>query len=236
MTSREFRERLLRRARRANTAVDADWIEPLEKYFDLLARWNAKINLTALPLQEPTDATFDRLFIEPLAAARYVANQSDSWCDLGSGGGSPAIPLKISRPLLKLTMIEAKARKAAFLSEAVRILALPNAGVINKRFDELTDSDAGLGSYEPGNRPGRSRRPETVQRLGKIVEAWWASAALSTYAIGPISADGFGLRRYSCVDGCAAELPQHASRECFTWNKAVDRVIGSPYAQRGDGK
>ena len=147
MTSREFRERLLRRARRANSTVNADWIEPLEKYFDLLARWNATINLTALPLQEPTDATFDRLFIEPLAAARYVANQSDSWCDLGSGGGSPAIPLKVSRPLLKLTMIEAKARKAAFLREAVRILALPNAGVIDKRFDELTDADAGLGSY-----------------------------------------------------------------------------------------
>jgi 16S rRNA (guanine527-N7)-methyltransferase len=147
VTSREFRERLLRRARRAQTAVNTDWIEPLEKYFDLLARWNTKINLTALPLQEPTDETFDRLFIEPLAAARYVANQPDSWCDLGSGGGSPAIPLKLSRPLLKLTMIEAKARKAAFLREAVRILALPNAVVIDKRFDELTEADTRRGSH-----------------------------------------------------------------------------------------
>jgi 16S rRNA (guanine527-N7)-methyltransferase len=146
VTSREFRERLLRRARRAKTLVKAEWIEPLERYFDLLARWNAKINLTALPLQEPTEATFDRLFIEPLAAARYIAHHADSWCDLGSGGGSPAIPLKISRPLLRLTMVEAKARKAAFLREAVRLLALPHALVVNKRFEELTDADAGFGS------------------------------------------------------------------------------------------
>jgi 16S rRNA (guanine527-N7)-methyltransferase len=146
VTSREFRERLLRRARRAKAVVRAEWIEPLEGYFDLLARWNAKINLTALPLQDPTDATFDRLFIEPLAAARYLSNEPDSWCDLGSGGGSPAIPLKISRPLLKLTMIEAKARKAAFLREAIRLLALQNAVVINKRFDELGDPEAGFNS------------------------------------------------------------------------------------------
>jgi 16S rRNA (guanine(527)-N(7))-methyltransferase RsmG len=146
VTSREFRERLTRRARRANTPLNADWIAPLEIYFDLLARWNAKINLTALPLQEPTDQTFDRLFIEPLAAARHVQNEPDSWCDLGSGGGSPAIPLKIARSVLSLTMIEGKARKAAFLREAVRVLQLDNSDVLQKRFDEVVAMPAAIGS------------------------------------------------------------------------------------------
>ena len=40
--------------------------------------------------------------------------------DVGSGGGSPAIPLKLAVPRLALTMVEVKARKSAFLREAVR--------------------------------------------------------------------------------------------------------------------
>jgi 16S rRNA (guanine527-N7)-methyltransferase len=146
VTSREFRERLLRRARRANAHLDAEWVEPLESYFQLLARWNAKINLTALPLQEPTDQTFDRLFIEPLAAARHVMNEPEAWYDLGSGGGSPAIPLTIARPLLSLTMVEAKARKAAFLREAVRAMQLKSSNVLHKQFEDVVNGEAAIGS------------------------------------------------------------------------------------------
>ena len=47
-------------------------LEPLEAYFRLLVQWNAKINLTALPLDAPTDETFDRLLVEPLAAAKQI--------------------------------------------------------------------------------------------------------------------------------------------------------------------
>jgi 16S rRNA (guanine527-N7)-methyltransferase len=142
VTSREFRERLLRRARRANTPLNSEWVEPLESYFQLLARWNAKINLTALPLQEPTDQTFDRLFIEPLGAARHVMNEPEAWCDLGSGGGSPAVPLKIARPLLSLTMIEAKARKAAFLREVVRAMQLKSSDVLHEQFEDVVTDEA----------------------------------------------------------------------------------------------
>ena len=79
------------------------------------------MNLTALPLDPPTDETFDRLLIEPLAASRQVrADMASVWFDLGSGGGRPAIPLKIARQQLRLTMIESKERKSAFLREAAR--------------------------------------------------------------------------------------------------------------------
>ena len=137
MTSLEFRDRLARRARRANAYLTLAMLEPLEIYFRLLTQWNAKINLTALPLDVPTDETFDRLLIEPLAAARHVPDASDVWFDLGSGGGSPAIPLKIARPALRLTMIEAKTRKAAFLREAVHAAGLAQVTVANDRFEEV---------------------------------------------------------------------------------------------------
>ena len=137
MTSRAFRERLGRRAKAAGLQVRPDIVDALESYLQLLARWNAKVNLTALPLVDPTDETFDRLLIEPLAAERLVEDSWTPWVDIGSGGGSPAIPLKLARPMLDLTMVESKAREAAFLCEVVRELGLANAFVETSRFEEL---------------------------------------------------------------------------------------------------
>src|SRR4029450_1258587 len=106
MMSRAFRERLSRRAKAAGLQVQPDVVVALETYLGLLTLWNRKVNLTALPLEEPTDETFDRLFIEPLAAARIVDDSWTPWIDVGSGGGSPAIPLKLVEPALNLTLVE----------------------------------------------------------------------------------------------------------------------------------
>ena len=111
-------------------------VEQLETYFELLARWTVKINLTSLPLQPPTGEALDRLLIEPLLAAKHVENTAITWFDLGSGGGSPAIPLKILRPLTSLTMVESRSRKAAFLREAIRTLGLSGATVENTRVED----------------------------------------------------------------------------------------------------
>jgi 16S rRNA (guanine527-N7)-methyltransferase len=135
----EFRDRLLSRATRARLTVAASQIEQLESYYHLLSRWNRQINLTALSLEPLGDDTVDRLLIEPLAVAVHVPDSRGVWFDLGSGGGSPAIPLKIVRPLLGLTMVEARERKAAFLREVIRDLALPDSEVVNERFETLED-------------------------------------------------------------------------------------------------
>jgi 16S rRNA (guanine527-N7)-methyltransferase len=142
VTKDEFRDRVTARARRADAAISEAEIDALDTYFRLLARWNRTINLTALPLEPPTDEALDRLLIEPVVAAHYIREAFDStplsvWFDLGSGGGSPAIPLKIAIPQLRLTMVEGRARKAAFLSEAVRALNLGSAAVIAARFEDL---------------------------------------------------------------------------------------------------
>ena len=140
MTSDEFRERLSTRAEKAGVAITVDVQAKLEMYFQLLTRWNAKINLTALPLHRATDETFDRLLVEPLAAARFVADSARTWFDVGSGGGSPAIPLKIVHPRVGLTMVESRSRKAAFLREVVGALALPGIVIENQRFEDVAKS------------------------------------------------------------------------------------------------
>ncbi len=90
----------------------------LAAYFELLLRWNEKINLTSLG---DTDEAVDRLIMEPLAAAKFLP-PGGKLIDIGSGGGSPAIPLAISLNVASLTMIESRGRKAAFLREALRNL------------------------------------------------------------------------------------------------------------------
>lgn len=138
VAGREFRERLRRRAKSAGTSLDALLIENLEIYYQLLTKWNAKINLTAFRLTpEGDDAAIDRLLIEPVVAARYIPENARTLLDAGSGGGSPAIPLKLASRSLALRMVEVKTRKAVFLREAVRALNLKDAEVETSRFEEL---------------------------------------------------------------------------------------------------
>ena len=137
MKSGEFRDRLSDLALSAGVALTATHVDQLQAYYELLCRWNRKINLTALPLEPLADATLDRLLVEPTAAARYVPESRVEWLDVGSGGGSPAIPLRIARPLTELSLIEARAKKAAFLRESVRELAWTNVSVVNDRFEDF---------------------------------------------------------------------------------------------------
>src|SRR6516165_8409736 len=110
MTS-EFAARLAARASIKGIHVAPDLSAPFETYYRLLARWNTSINLTALRLDPVTDEALDRLLVEPLAAVRTFSTDAPVWFDVGSGGGSPAIPMKLAKPAAKLTMIESRERK-----------------------------------------------------------------------------------------------------------------------------
>lgn len=132
---RDFQKALRRRALKAGVTLTSDIAERLEIYYTLLSRWNAKINLTALNLSAGDEA-IDRLLIEPLLAARSVRKTDSHLIDIGSGGGSPALPLAIAAPGLQLTMVESKVRKSAFLREAVRTLSL-DARVLTERYEGL---------------------------------------------------------------------------------------------------
>ena len=146
-----IRERLIRRARKAGLALDRGLTADLERYFDLLRLWNRKISLTSLPVEDAGEEAIDRLLIEPLLAARQLPAGASTVFDVGSGGGSPALPMKLAAPAISLRMIESKTRKAAFLREAIRHLELDRAEVETARQQLL----------------GRScTRPPTLSRFG----------------------------------------------------------------------
>ena len=131
--------RLLRRAERLGVDLGSDQAGQLSAYYDLLQRWNRTVNLTSL---DDGEEALDRLLIEPVLAARHLPS-TGVLLDVGSGGGSPALPLRISLPALQLVMVESKTRKAAFLREATRTIGLEGVRVEAKRLEELL-SDASL--------------------------------------------------------------------------------------------
>jgi 16S rRNA (guanine527-N7)-methyltransferase len=137
VTSREFQNRLARRAKRAGVSVPPQLGVRLETYYRLLDTWNRKINLTGLNLGEAAPETIDRLLIEPLVAARHIPPGSARMLDVGSGGGSPAIPMVLALPSIHLLMVESKTRKSVFLREAIRAVGLEGADVAASRFEEL---------------------------------------------------------------------------------------------------
>ncbi len=126
------------RAGACGVSVADDLVARLGAYLDLLARWNRRINLTSFDLDTPADAAIDRLVVEPLQAVRFVRDDDRLAVDIGSGGGSPAIPVVLACPWLQMTLVEVRARKAAFLREAVRALDLSGARVEAIAFESLT--------------------------------------------------------------------------------------------------
>ena len=137
MSSREFQERFARRARRAGLTVRPELCAQLEAYYRLLSTWNKKINLTGLDLSELAPESLDRLLIEPLVAASHVKPAVRNFVDIGSGGGSPAIPMTLALGGVSVLMVEAKTRKSVFLREALRVLELGRGEVVTSRFEEL---------------------------------------------------------------------------------------------------
>lgn len=102
-------------------APPADLLPQLSAYLDLLLKWNARTNLTAI--REPEEMV-RRHFGESLFAARHLGAEIDTLLDLGSGAGFPGLPIALLRPEIRVTLAESQHKKASFLREAVRTLGL----------------------------------------------------------------------------------------------------------------
>jgi 16S rRNA (guanine527-N7)-methyltransferase len=89
------------------------------------------------PLEMATDDAIDRLVVEPLVAIRHLRPEDHFAIDIGSGGGSPAIPMRLAAPALRFVLVEVKSRKAAFLRAVARELSLSNVQVENREAAEL---------------------------------------------------------------------------------------------------
>jgi 16S rRNA (guanine527-N7)-methyltransferase len=111
--------------------IDRAHAAALSDYLSLLDRWNRTYNLTAI--RDPRQMVSKHL-LDSLAMAPYVDDVT-RLADLGTGPGLPGIPLAIVRPALQVALVESNGKKARFLREAVRRLALGNAEVVESRIE-----------------------------------------------------------------------------------------------------
>jgi len=112
----------------------------ISTYVDLLLRWNARINLTAI--RDPGNIV-TRHFGESLLAARIASSvPANHLADIGSGAGFPGLPIKIWMPDLKVTLIESNHKKATFLREVIRALGLTGIEAFAKRAEDFPSTSA----------------------------------------------------------------------------------------------
>ena len=125
-------------------------LDRISTYIDILLRWNARINLTAI--RDP-DQIVTRHFGESLFAARHLFPRSPvppafplcssvssvvkGLADIGSGAGFPGIPIKLWAPDIPVTLVESNHKKSTFLREIVRALILTDINIQTARAESL---------------------------------------------------------------------------------------------------
>ena len=139
----------------------------LSTYLDLLLKWNARTNLTAI--RDPEEIV-RRHFGESLFAGQHLGTPfPETLLDLGSGAGFPGLPIALLYANLPVTLAESQNKKATFLREVVRTLDLPNVEVWAARAESLP--------------PSRQFHTVTLRAVDNMAAALTAAAPRSTHQL-----------------------------------------------------
>jgi len=116
-------------------------VPSLCRYLDLLVEWNQRFDLTAARSEdELVDLTLaDALVIAAGALGQAAPAAGETWVDVGSGAGAPALPLALLLPELLLTLVEPKSKRVAFLRTASGGLSL-NTRVTRARSEDVASA------------------------------------------------------------------------------------------------
>jgi 16S rRNA (guanine527-N7)-methyltransferase len=123
---------LRRRLAAVGFDVTAEQGAALEKFVELLLRWNKVYNLTGV---RGADEVVDRHLVESFALRAFI--KGTHVADVGSGGGLPGVPLAIAEPERQFTLIESRAKRVHFLRHVLGELKLKNTSVAHSRAEDL---------------------------------------------------------------------------------------------------
>ena len=105
-------------------------------YYETLVFYNSMFNITAITEKEEV---YKKHFIDSVLGVDKI--YGNSLLDIGSGGGFPAIPIKIMKEDINLTMLEATGKKCEFLSNVCEKLHLENVSVLNGRAEDFAKNN-----------------------------------------------------------------------------------------------
>lgn len=182
-------------------------LSALSAFYDVLYKWKARMNLTALA---DGPEAIDRLIVEPVLASMSMPARGEH-LDVGSGGGSPALPVRVMRSGFRSTLVESRLKKAAFLREAARCMGLSGVLVASSRLEAMVRPVVPFSIVTV-------RAVRLDEGVVAAIERLVAPGAVLWYFTGPGEVVGTvwkGWERGRTVD----LLPEKQSRAmCFTWN------------------
>ena len=114
----------------------------------------SRLNVTAI---RSIDEIIAKHFTDSAAVAPYLP-QGCAVCDVGTGGGFPALPLAIVRPDLRITALDSTAKKIAYVAEGADRLGLDGFRAVSGRAEELGGEGASCAKVSTRSFPARSRR------------------------------------------------------------------------------
>jgi 16S rRNA (guanine527-N7)-methyltransferase len=145
-------------ARLMGLELKEEHLEAFEIYYGELIAWNERFNLTAITDYDEVQIKHFLDSLTCLVALRPSKSEVRSWgleleagtkaIDIGAGGGFPGLPLKIVRPDLRLTLLEATGKKVGFLEHMVSRLGLEGVEIIKGRAEEWGHDAAHRARYE----------------------------------------------------------------------------------------
>jgi 16S rRNA (guanine527-N7)-methyltransferase len=118
--------------------LSQEQLERFQRFYEVLTDWAQRVSLTAVRDEEGVQR---RHFLESAALIPTLEEEGfslrdRSLIDVGSGAGIPGVPLKILEPSLRLTLVEAKQRKAEFLLALLPELGLTDVTVVTRRAEQ----------------------------------------------------------------------------------------------------
>ncbi len=129
-------ERLPGMLRRAGIEASEQGLAVMRAHFELLVRWNRKVNLTSV--RDPV-GILRRHFIESLFLTKVVKLGPGVLYDVGAGAGFPGLPVKAVKPEVRLVLVESNQKKVAFLKEVLREAHVLDARVEAERVENLIE-------------------------------------------------------------------------------------------------
>lgn len=109
--------------------------EQFNKFYDILIDWNKVMNLTAITEYEEV---LKKHFLDSLSITKVInLEEIQSVIDVGTGAGFPGIPLKITFPHLKVTLLDSLNKRIKFLDEVICELGLKNVDTIHGRAEDI---------------------------------------------------------------------------------------------------
>jgi 16S rRNA (guanine527-N7)-methyltransferase len=112
-------------------ALSDQVIDQLMTYLDLVEKWNRVYNLTAIREREEIIKLH---FLDSLSILKHVHERNV--LDVGSGAGFPGIVLAITKPELKVTVMDSVNKKTTFMQQVKSELSLLNLELVNSRVED----------------------------------------------------------------------------------------------------